>query len=209
MAPKRLTPRGEAAPAPKATPARKAAKKKTAAAAPKTTRATTLFVRNLNGIDARATLDNGRRIELKSRGQRGDLAPVSKEDQNDAKFHANTGLVWEVITKAVADEVIAKQSTNQQSFPAQPQTVLTNALGEPITSIVVDKSEAERSITVAQIEQQPGGRFVEHQESLIRENFGPAEAPVPGSVQNPGPMPEADDPFGGLSVGRVDPTRKS
>jgi hypothetical protein len=110
-----------------------------------------LWVRNLHHIPASITLASGRKIALGPRGQRGDSAPISKTEQNDEIFLANTDLIFEVITKAEAQKAIAKQTTNQQAVHPAMQTV-RNELGEEYenTSIVVEKPFEEQSVTVAQ-----------------------------------------------------------
>lgn len=210
MAPKRLTPRGQAAKPPEADPAPRPKRKKPPAVKRVSSKAGTMYVRNVLGTLVRFSLTSGRDIHLNPRGQRNDLAPVNREEQEDSIFLTNIGLIFEVITPAEAQEIISKQSTNQiQQVPHAAATVLTNERGQPINKVTVDEEAHARDITVAHRHEEQGGRYAEKHEVLER-GLNPQRAAVPGSVDNPIPQPpsEGDDPLGGRGVS-VDPTQRS
>jgi len=78
------------------------------------------YVRNLGHTLFRFKLNShtaGQRgIVLQGRGNRGDLQPIGNEDLNDPNLHANLdmGLV-EIITHGEAQDVVSKQTHNQQA----------------------------------------------------------------------------------------------
>jgi hypothetical protein len=164
----------------------------TAAFKPK---AGTLYVRNLREIDCRFTLDGGRRIELKARGQVDDIAPVSKEEQADSKFIINAGLLFEILTPAQASQVIKKQAINAQNQRRNPLLDhLLNEKGEAyeIEDVHIDPTLEQRSITVAKIVEAPDGKNTTDNKDFLREATGPQEVAVPGSRQAPLPHIPSD-----------------
>lgn len=180
MAPKKVTPRGKAA-----TPKQPAAaKKKTAAAAkPKKKTDSTKFVRNIRNITVRATLDNDRRIELKPRGQRGDLASLAKDEVNDSRVIENIGMIWEVISAAEAQEILHKQATNQQVTPTALDHML-NEYGQPYQQEVkLEEAFEQQGETVATLEEDGDGRFVQNRTSIVR--GAPEVVSPPGAQGNP------------------------
>jgi hypothetical protein len=202
---KRVEPKGKSAPPPepdfaastdsvKLVAAKLAAQQAqlTAAFKPK---AGTKYVRNMRGIDCRFTLDSGRRIELKARGQVDDIAPVSKEEQADSKFIINAGLLFEILTPAQASEVIRKQAINATTQRRNPLLDhLLNERGESyeLDDVHVDPTLEQRSITVAKIVDAPDGKNTTENVDFLREASGPEEVAVPGSRQAPLPSIPAD-----------------
>lgn len=109
------------------------------------------YIRNVRYVPVGVRLGTGRRINLQPRGQRGDCAPVSKEEMSDEIFLGNVGLLFEVIPVGEAQDVIGKQTTNQQQVhPALHQ--LRNAKGEGYTrGVVVEENFDDQGKTVAAI----------------------------------------------------------
>lgn len=142
----------------------------------------TIYLRNLHGTEARVTLASGRRIDLKPRGQRGDMTQVSPEEQKDQGLRDNYGLIYEPLTEATAVEILAKQDTNRK----QPHTALasiTNELGQPMKEVVVDNPE-DRAIVAGTLTPQDGKNLPLSTEAVSRD-IGPEQIPVPGSVGAP------------------------
>ena len=109
------------------------------------------YIRNTRYVPVGLRLGTGRRINLQPRGNRGDCAPISKEEMADEIFLGNLGLVFEVIPAAEATDVISKQTTNQQTaHPALSQ--LRNAKGEEYKrGVVVEENFEDQGKTVAAI----------------------------------------------------------
>lgn len=109
------------------------------------------YVRNTRYVPVGIRLGTGRRINLQPRGQRGDCAPVSKDEMSDEIFLGNVGLVFEVIPAAEAADVISKQTTNQQTaHPALAQ--LRNSHGDEYErGVVVEENFEDQGKTVAAI----------------------------------------------------------
>lgn len=107
------------------------------------------YIRNVRYMPVGVRLGTGRRINLQPRGQRGDCAPVSKDEMSDEIFLGNVGLLFEVIPAAEAADVISKQTTNQQAaHPALSQ--LTNAKGEQYErGVVVEENYDDQGKKVA------------------------------------------------------------
>lgn len=204
--PKKLDPKGQSAPPPAPdfvasndsvrTRANEIAAQQAKFSAAFKPKAGTLYVRNIRAIDCRVTLDTGRRIELKARGQVDDIAPVSREEQTDSKFIINIGLLYEVLDVKDAAEVIRKQAINAQT--ARPRNPLldhlVNAKGEEyeITDVHIDPLEQERSIVVGQVTGAPDGRSTTDNTQIVRQGSGPQEVSVPGSRMNPTPEIPSD-----------------
>ena len=182
MPPKKLTPNGKAAPKKQTPPA---APKKTAAAK-KPASSSTKFVRNIRNITVRGTLDNGRRIELKPRGERGDLISLSKEDVNDSKVVENMGMIWEIVSEAEAQDILNKQATNQQVGETAFDQLL-NEYGKPYEQgVKVEESFENQGEVVATVEDTGDGRFTEGNTNLIRSSGGaPEVVSPPGAQGNP------------------------
>lgn len=131
------------------------------------------YIRNTLGSPISIRLDNGRKIELKPRGQRGDTAPVSAVEIKDDKYVQNNGLIFETITSVEAGKVTDKQLTNQQAEHPTMKAI-RNAKGEAYenSNITVDKPFDEQSTTVAQLED--GQVIIDRGQGIRRAN-------VPGS----------------------------
>lgn len=184
MPPKKVTPRGVKASTgpkvsgtpvqkPKRAPARTAKKRDT------------LYARNLHHISARVPLDTGREINLAPRGQRGDLVPVNREEQEDAKLLGNVGLVIELITPAEAEEVMSKQTIHQQ-VPHPTLDQLRDELGRPYKRVVTEEPFEQQGKVVARIEEEGSQRSQESRKAIIRDS-SPEIVSVPGS---PGTLPD-------------------
>lgn len=157
-------------------------------------RSTQKFARNLYGSPLGLRLAGGDRIELRPRGQRGDLAPITKDQQGDAKMLLNIGVTVEVISEAEARKIIEAQNTNQQAFHPTA-AILRDALGRPYENpeVRVEADPQAQGETVALLKD---GQIVTQR--------------VPGKgqqmVRNPssvGPriatgIPGGDDEFAGL-----------
>lgn len=136
------------------------------------------FIRNVRHVPVSIRLGTGRRIELKPRGQRGDTAPVSKDEMVDEIFMGNENLLFEVISSQDAQKVITKQTTNQQNVhPALNQ--MRNARGEEYKrAVVVEEYTQEARPTVAAVNDR--GEITRFK--------------APGSVDNPLPEIPSDVP---------------
>lgn len=182
MPPKKLTPNGKAAePAgTKATPARKKPVAKAKPAASKST-PTRKFIRNTRGVDVRVTFDSGRRIELSSRGTRGDMAAISKEELDDGIFLDNLGVLYEVISSDEAQDIREKQLTNASSLASpRPEDLLRSEHDKPTEFTGVAKSDAERSITIGRLNEIEG-RNNEEKAIEVTRSVQPERVDVPGS----------------------------
>lgn len=191
--PKKVTPRGKAAAPPEVVPAPQPPQKKTARKQrkPATKRASD-YIRNKWGSDVRITLsevNDERRIELKPRGQRGDLARCSKEEWDDDKM--DRALV-ELIPSDLATEIMNGQLTNQQT-PHSALEALRNPLGQPYAQAPEVQIPFEQQGTVV-AGLQPGqaqGRLDQTETVVRAPGAAPQQVPVPGSVQNPVPQSAA------------------
>jgi hypothetical protein len=103
-------------------------------------RSTQKFVRNLYGTPLGIRLASGERLDLRPRGQRGDLAPLSKEQEKDAKIILNAGVTVEVIGEAEATKVVQGQTTNQQSYHPALQ-ILRDSNDQPYPQQAVEVTE--------------------------------------------------------------------
>lgn len=150
-------------------------KKKTT---PTRTRRTQKYIRNIRYVPVSVRISSERRIELAPRGQRGDTAPVSKDEMESQAFLDNLELVFEVVTESEAQDTIGKQTKNQQRIhPALSQ--MRNALGEAYErGVVVEENFTEQGKTVAGI----------NDRGMI------TRAKVPGSEGNPLPDIPSDVP---------------
>lgn len=185
MAPKRVTPRGEAAPPPKAQKPKPAAKKTTTAKKAATTPASNVkYIRNIRYVEARLTLENERRFEFKPRGERGDLKKVTEDDLSDPLLLENIGHIIEVISEAEGKEIIRKQQTNA-SPGVSAAAQLTNERGEAYAegAVKITQDPQQQAQTVAQITNDGSGRYVENREQITRQQaVGPEVVAVPGSL---------------------------
>jgi hypothetical protein len=150
------------------------------------------YARNIYERHAAIRFRNGKRIELAPRGQRGDVAPLTKDDFEDDAFIANHGVLFEVITAKEAEGIIEKQATNIQQSRHPAFESIRNELGDEYddTAIRMDKPEAERSIVVAQTEPVAEGVG----DIVIDRGVGIRRAKVPGSEDRP--VPDIPDSIG-------------
>ncbi len=119
-----------------------------------------------------------RRIELKPRGQRGDIHPLEPGDENDRNLIASveTGLV-SIITNGEAKRISTGQTTNIQQTHT-PLSILKNAKGEPITAPVRTEVEYnQQGIVVGVVDQGA-------QQRIRDGEFGKARNPL-GDLQRP------------------------
>lgn len=195
-------------------------------------RSTAKYIRNLHAVPVSLRFSeqtSGRRIELRPRGERGDIQKVNKDELEDTIFMLNQDSLFELLTANQAADTLEKQTWNQQKR-SPIVDMLRNELGEPIDSVVMKKSPQEEAITVAHIEQ-TGATNRLQQGEVIHRGIEVKRAPVPGSQDNPGPqVPDHIDPehaadwvarnaeqqgiegpqagLGGYSVGGINPVQR-
>lgn len=189
--PKRVSPRGEAAPpvepnvASAAIP-RKPARKRAPAKPKAETGNGTMYIRNRHNITCRLTLTTGREIELKPRGQREDVDIVSVEEQQDPRFIGNEGVLFEVITPEAAAEIIRKQSTNASNREHELWQYLRNQQGQAYEKhqVEVEIPFERQGTVVGRVTQEGSGRFTDRNSGVERV-MGPERTTVPGSAGDP------------------------
>lgn len=123
------------------------------------------YVRNQTNCDVGLRLErqsdrSKKRVDLKPRGQRGDLQKLQEGDLDDTTLLDNVYLnVVEIITAAEAKEVVSKQSTNQQQAVHPAMASLRNELGQAYEQdqIKVDAEFNSQGVTVAHLNPQGGG----------------------------------------------------
>ena len=128
--------------------AKKPAVKRTA-----TPRSTTKFLRNLRYVPVSCRVSDGRRIELKPRGMRGDAVQVSKEELADSRTQQNIDLIFEVLTETQIKKVWEDQLTNQQAHHPAIETLL-NDKGQKFDNkqvVIKERSFHEQGVTVAEL----------------------------------------------------------
>lgn len=189
--PKRLTPKGQAAPPvePNVAAASIPKKQPTPKRLPQVSKKPGVkYIRNIRGIQCRITLKDGkgRRIELDPRGQRGDIEIVNKQEQEDPIYLANLNLLYEEIPAEEAQEIIANQQTNAQNLEHPLWAHLRNEQGKEYTQrhMVVEDSIEEQAIVVAKVEETPAGRFTDKNSEVVR-SAGPQFTEAPGSPNHP------------------------
>lgn len=183
--PKKVTPRGKAASAPKKTTARKTTTKKAPAKRGSTQRYIRAIYSPAGGT--RLTLNNGSHFELKPRGQIGDCAAVTKEDMLDPIYIQNKDMLFEEITAAEAKKVMEKQVTNAQAPRQNPlMGTLTNERGETYqqNDPTVEQAFEQQGKTVGHLQPAADGRFTSGNQDIARP-MEPEHAEVPGSVEHP------------------------
>lgn len=133
-------------------PRKKSAEPKTASK-PARRRSTQKYVRNLYATPLGLRLADGTRIELRPRGQRGDIAAITKAQEKDAKLLLNVAVTVEVISEAEARKIVEGQATNQQAFHPALQTI-RNELGEEYeqTDVRVEEDPQQQGETVAYLD---------------------------------------------------------
>jgi hypothetical protein len=115
-------------------------------------RSTQKYIRNLYGTPVGLRLAGGERIDLRPRGQRGDLCAVTKEQEKDTKLLLNVNLLVEVITEAEAAKVIEGQNTNQRAHHPALQ-MLRDEFGDPYAQddVEVTQDPQDAGEVVAQL----------------------------------------------------------
>lgn len=114
------------------------------------------YVRNLRNVEVGIRLERQqgtgkKRLELKPRGERGDIKSLQENDLSDPALLSNIELgVIEVITAAEAKIAIDKQSINEQQRVHPAMAMLRDELGNPATFHGADEY-VDRSITVAEL----------------------------------------------------------
>lgn len=145
------------------------------------------WVRNLTlaQVAFRIGGPDGRRVELKPRGHRGDLAQVSKDELAQL---TDVDSIYEVITDTEAKTVLSKQTVNQQAYHPALQAI-RNSKGEQYgQQAVVVASEAEaQGITVAHVEAndpyEGNKKNIRIERVTTADVLGPERVAVPGSTE--------------------------
>lgn len=185
-------PKGEdsgAKPPSRAKVAKQAKEEQARAPRPGTTR---YYVRNVRytPVAFRLTSTTDRRIELAPRGRLNDMKPVTEDELYDDILLANIGLIIEVLTADQAQQIIAKQSINQQQYQATANPlmdILRDENGNAITNVTITPSNTETEITVASVGDKGEIDRSSQSPTIIEEGLGPKRAKVPGSEDNPIP----------------------
>jgi hypothetical protein len=169
-------------------PAAKRATKSTAAkkAAPRAS-SVKKYIRNLRYTPVTCRVSPERRIELRPRGMRGDMAQLSKQEFSDSRIQANIGLIFEALTQVEAQKVWDDQLTNQQSHhPAMD--ALRNDKGELFDNkniVVKEETFNDQGVVVAELND---GQMV------IDRGLGIQRFNGVGTQDNPIPVPADVDP---------------
>lgn len=178
---------------------KKSSAKKTTSkkAAPK--KSTKKFLRNATYTPFRLRLErhdkDSKPIQLKPRGQRGDFAPLQKEDLHDPDLQANVSLgAVEIITESEAQDIATKQTVNQQATHPALQG-LRNELDQPYSddAVKVTKSHEDQGVVVAELDD---GNVVVDRGTGIRRR-GPGATPgTPAEISGaePNHQPANEDP---------------
>lgn len=162
----------------------------TPAAKPKARRAssTQKYVRNLYGSPLGLRISKDERFELKPRGMRGDLIPVSKDQES--KLAMNIGVTVELISEAEARKVVEGQATNQQTYHPAIEA-LRNELGEEYAQDEVELTDEikDQGVTAAYLDKD--GNIVTQRvdgkgQQMVRDPRPPARHTGPNLVNVPG-----------------------
>lgn len=173
-------------------PAKKpAAKRPTKSTATKkaTPRASSVkkYIRNLRYTPVTCRVSPERRIELRPRGMRGDMAQLSKQEFSDSRIQANMDLIFEALTQVEAQKVWDDQLTNQQAHhPAMD--ALRNDKGELFDNkniVVKEETFNDQGVVVAELND---GQMV------IDRGLGIQRFNGMGTQDNPIPVPADVDP---------------
>lgn len=156
------------------------------------------YARNLQRVPLGIRLDTGRRLELKPRGERGDLLLISKDEEQDPKLMGNVDLsVIEIISAAEAKTVTDKQLTNSRQAIHPAMAAMRNEMGDPYQSPpVVETVFEEQGTVVGQIEDN----------ALYDKRVGIRRAVVPGTAEHSTSVENAHEM--GLNVS-VEPVQQS
>jgi hypothetical protein len=142
------------------------------------------FIRNLRNIQASVSLEPKNpslRIELKPRGQRGDIIPLREAYLESPLFEANHNLVFEIINEEQAREALAKQMVNaaNEPFVHPALEAMRDENDQPILRHRI--LPPQRSSGQVMQERDASGRWVENK----REVLNPPHYPTLGSTDNP------------------------
>jgi hypothetical protein len=146
------------------------------------------YVRNGTRTQFNIRLDRQtekRRIQLKPRGEPGDMHPLKDEDLNDTVLLQNVNLgLCEVIPAGEANEVSRNQTRNMGNRVHTPLAVLTNERGEAYknNAFRVEAEFNSQGVTVAQLDPramqgQMHDRELKQTGGLTRQNPGQPQAP--------------------------------
>lgn len=207
-APKTVKGQGRKTATPPQTPVTpiKAAKKKDTTAAVSPSKSLH-YIRNLHNMAGGARFDlamSDMRIDLRPRGERGDMRLVTQEMIDDPVYQFNKGLIFEEVPIDQGQEIIRKQAINQQSGPGTFD-LLTNEYGKKYkqTRASVTLPFEQQGQVVASIDPGYDGknttgnveinrREVQPADFFGGDQMGPQQVQVPGStpVFNPDVYPE-------------------
>lgn len=174
------------------------------------------YIRNLHHGAGGARFDlslNDIRIDLRPRGERGDMRLVTQEMIDDPMYQHNKGIIFEEISIDDGQEIIRKQQINQQSGP-DTFDLLTNEYGQKYKQVraTVTAPFEQQGTVVANIAPGADGKnttgnvdisravtpadFFGNGQAQGSQALGPQQVEVPGStpVFNPDVVPP------GLSV---------
>lgn len=180
---------------PEQTPTKTASKSTTAPSTSKSLH----YIRNLHNMAGGARFDlalNSVRIDLRPRGQRGDMRPVTQEMIDDPVYQFNKGIIFEEIPFDAGQEIIRKQAINQQSGP-DTFDLLTNEYGQKYKQVraTVTAPFEQQGQVVANIAPAADGRNttgnVELDRAVVPQDYfgngqlGPEQVEVPGSAPAP------------------------
>lgn len=165
-------------------PATKRATKTTATKKPSSVKK---YVRNTRYTPVSCRVSADRRIELRPRGMRGDMAQLSKVEFSDVRIQANLGLIFEALTQVEAQKVWDDQLTNQQAHHPAMET-LRNDKGEKFDNqniVVKEELFNDQGVVVAEL---TDGQMV------IDRGMGIKRFDGMGTQDNPIPVPADVDP---------------
>lgn len=150
------------------------------------------FLRNLRLVPIRLRFGDkkdGRAVNLRPRGQRGDVSPpLQPGDEYDAAM-ADLGVLFEILTADQVAQVFHGQTTNQQAVhPALAQ--LRTATGEAVTSVKIEEEFNAQGFTVGTVVEQ-GPNNSNQQRSVVQRSpqidlaVAPERAQLPGTQDRP------------------------
>lgn len=118
----------------------------------------TFYARNLHHIPVGFRI-NGKRIDLKPRGERGDLVKITPEQLQDDSIINQVQITVELVPEQAARDIISKQSHNIQRQPHPTFALLRNEIGEEYSEDAVRTQPVAGSedIVVASLEPVGGG----------------------------------------------------
>jgi hypothetical protein len=145
------------------------------------------YVRNLTNVPFSVRLDRqteSRRIELKARGNPGDMHPLQDDDRKDPVLlrNINIGAV-EIVPAGEANEIMGKQTFNMGPRQHTPSAILRNAKGEAYADGAI-KTEIEwgqKGITVATLD--PAQMQGQISDTDVKRSGGGVQRVHPGQPQ--------------------------